>query len=34
MNKSVAVFNLIKELGLDPVETLSKMSAWLESKKI
>ena len=34
MNKSVGVFNLIKELGLDPVETLSKMVAWLESKKI
>ena len=34
ISKNVAIFNLIKELGLDPVETMSKFATWLEAKKI
>lgn len=34
MSKNIRMFNLMKELGLDPVETCDKIVSWLESKKI
>jgi hypothetical protein len=32
--KSVKIFNLIKELNLNPLEIMDKFISWLESKKI
>jgi len=34
MSKNVRMFNLMKELGLNPIETCDKIVSWLESKKI
>jgi hypothetical protein len=33
-NKLVRIFNLIKELKLNPIETMDKFISWLENRKI
>ena len=33
MSKNIRMFNLMKELGLNPIETCDKIVSWLDSKR-